>query len=223
MRYVSPVSLRIAQNAPVRPLLRVPSLGDLPPEEGGDSPHRVVVLRYISEEAVVAAAVEVNCLNRFSGLTQRVLEGPRAVDLRQVGGAIGWVTVFRTMQQQERRADLPGTFNHKLRVPRRVEHGGPHAAPLAYVMKRSAAAARMPEEGDAVAAHSRKVLRRSDERADAIERFIARSPRHRGRAWAFARRSAARGTPAPPRGPCQLRRTSTNSAPAYTDVYKVSS
>ena len=81
MGSVSPISLRIAQNAPVRPLWRLPSLGELPPEEGGDSPHRVVVLRYISEEAVVAAAVEVHCLNRFSGLTQRVLEGSRAVNL----------------------------------------------------------------------------------------------------------------------------------------------
>src|SRR5215510_6626204 len=171
----------------LRPLWRVPLLGESPPEEGGDSPHRVIVLRYISEEAVVAAAVEVHCLNRFSGLTQRGLEGPRAVDLRQVGAAIGWVTVFSTMQHQERRADLPGMVYHILRVPRRVEHGGPHAAPLTYVMNRSAAAARMPEEGDAVAAHSWKVLRRGDERADAIERFIAQSPRHRGRAWAFDR------------------------------------
>jgi hypothetical protein len=48
------------------------------------------------------------------------------------------------MQQQQGSADRPSTINHLLRVPRRVEHGDPHATSLEYVVECGAAAARLP-------------------------------------------------------------------------------
>src|SRR5262245_51336064 len=151
----------------VRPLWQSQSLAEMLPEEFGDELHRLDVLLCVGEEAAVAAAVEVHCLKRFVGLSQRALEFPRLLDrVILVAAFASGGAVRRTMQLQERRADARGEGNHLVGVAGRVEHGGLHVALLDYVLECGAAASRMPEEGDAVTAHSRKRARRSDERAD---------------------------------------------------------